>query len=79
MENGFYNRLTFLHFLYEISAIDSIADARITNMEYDTTRIIGFSKKERKEVLTAIYNEYVNLLPIETPKKKKSTFTMRKA
>ena len=73
-----HNRITFLHFLYIHSAIDSIADARVTNMEYDTTRIIGFSKRDRKEVLTAIYNKYVNLLPLETPKKKKSNFTMRR-
>ena len=79
MENGFHSRITFLHFLYIHSAIDSLADARVANMEYDTTRIIGFSKNDRKTVLTAMYNKYVNLLPLETPKKKKSTFTMRKA
>jgi len=73
-----HNRLTFLHFLYIHSAINSIADARVTNMEYDTTRIIGLTKNDRKETLTAIYNKYVNLLPLETPNKKKSTFTMRK-
>ena len=72
------NRLTFLHFLYQDSAIGDIAEARVSNNEYKTTRIIGATDKERKKILTFIYNKYCNILPYEIPIKKKSTFFMRK-
>ena len=73
------DRLTFLHFLYFDTSIVNMAEARVTNMEYETTRIIGLTKNDRRKSLAVIYNKFVHMLPLEIPNKKKSNFTMRKA
>lgn len=71
-----HDRLTFLHFLFFDASIVNMAEARITNMEYETTRIIGVTKVDRRRSLANVYNKYVHMLPYEIPNKKKSNFRM---
>ena len=57
------DRITFLYFLFNETKIKSIVEARVSNSQYDTTKIIGETKSERKMILSAIYNKYIKILP----------------
>ena len=70
------NRITFLHFLYSKTKLGEIVSARVSNMKYDMSRIIGSGKDERRQILEAIYEQNVKSIPKELHKKKKSSFSM---
>lgn len=70
------NRLTFLHFLFNNANYNEITKARVYNQEYDTTRIIGSSPRERNERLSGIQFMIMNKSFETGNEKKKSTFSL---